>query len=375
MTTERSTRRSNSEGSYYTRPDGRVQFRIRVRGQRVTGYGRTKSEAKAAAMEKVRRLGSRPAPDTVALLVDDYAADGHEAHGIAASTLDARLSQLRTKVVPVIGSRRVDAVSEKVAGELVRGLSGSSATRVAAYKAVVALFDYAKGRGLVGVNVFRLIDRPSQGRTASRQMTTAQARAILAKAKGSRYEVAAWLMIGCGMRRGEVIALRWADVDLDAGSLTVTGSVTRTSAGLLRGEPKTRRGRRSAPLSPEVVTALKAQRKRQASERLKAGEAWTESDLVLATEVGGMVEPRNLSRAWATWAKAAGMTDTGTHVGRHYAATALLSSGAASVADVAAMLGHDPVVLLRTYATAAVTGQRAAAEALGSALSMAADEA
>ena len=368
-------RRSNAEGTYYTRPDGRVQFRIRVEGQRVTGYGATKSAAKAAAMEKVRVLGSRRQPVTVKVLVDEYEAEGHAALGIAPTTLDARMSQLRTKVVPVIGARRVDAVTKRMAADLIRGLPGSSATRTAAYKAVVAVFDYAESRGLIGANVFRQVKRPPQGKASARQMTTAQARAILTAAKGSRYEAAAWLMVGCGLRRGEVVALRWDDVDLDAGTLTITASATRTSAGLNRGEPKTQRGRRTAPLSSEVVTILRAHRKRQAGEKLRAGLAWQPTGLVLATEVGGMVEPRNLSRAWATWAKAAGLTDTGTHVARHYAATALLSSGAASVADVAAMLGHDPVVLLRTYASAAVQGQRAAAEALGTALGVTTSEA
>lgn len=368
MASAEKTRRGNAEGSYYTRPDGRVQFRVRVDGQRVTGYGRNKSEAKAASMEKVRTLGNRREPVTVKVLAEQYAAEGHEAHGIAATTFDARVSQLSTKIVPVMGAKRVDAITKRMAADLVQSLPGSSATRTAAYKAAVALFDYAEGRGLIGANVFREVKRPAQGRAATRQMTTDEARAILKNAKGSRHEVAAWLMIGCGLRRGEVVALRWADVDLDGATLTVTGSVTRTSAGLLRGEPKTQRGRRTAPLSPEVVTALRAHRKRQAGEKLRAGEEWQPSDLVLATEFGGMVEPRNLSRAWANWAKASGMTDTGTHLGRHFAATALLSSGAASVADVAAMMGHDPVVLLRTYASAAVKGQRTAAEALGSTL-------
>jgi integrase len=90
--------------------------------------------------------------------------------------------------------------------------------------------------------------------------------------------------------------------------------------------------------------------------------------LVLTNGVGGLVEPRTLSRAWEEWAKAAGVEDTGTHLGRHYAATSLLASGAASVADVAALLGHDPAVLLNTYATAVAAGQRAAVDVLGASL-------
>jgi len=70
--------------------------------------------------------------------------------------------------------------------------------------------------------------------------------------------------------------------------------------------------------------------------------------------------PRAISRVWRSWARQAGLEDTGTHLGRHYAATTLLASGRASVADVSGMLGHEPSVLLSTYANAAaqVSGPR-----------------
>lgn len=156
---------------------------------------------------------------------------------------------------------------------------------------------------------------------------------------------------------------------VDAGRLTVTGNVTRTrSAGLHRGTTKSRRGRRAVPLGPEVVEALREHRKVQAAERLAAA-AWADSDLVITNEAGGLVDPRALSRVFAAWATAAGVEDTGTHLGRHFAATMMLSSGRASVADVAAVLGHDPAVLLTTYAAAVSQGQQAAAGALGAVLS------
>lgn len=97
---------------------------------------------------------------------------------------------------------------------------------------------------------------------------------------------------------------------------------------------------------------------------------WADTDLVVTNEVGGLVEPRSLSRAWHGWARKAKVTDRGTHAGRHNAATTMLASGRASVADVAAQLGHDPAVLLNTYAVAVVDGQRAASDALGDSLSV-----
>ena len=230
--------------------------------------------------------------------------------------------------------------------------------------AVVRVLDLAVDRALLAHNVARDVKRPRAVEAADRTCTPDQARLILKAAKGHRYGVAAWLSYGCGLRRGEMLALRWSDIDLDAGRLAVTGNVTRTSAGLLRGATKNRRGQRIVPLGPEVAEALKEHRKAQAAERL-AAQVWQDPDLVLANEVGGLVEPRALSRVFAERATAAGVEDTGTHLGRHFAATLMLSSGRASVADVAAVMGHDPAVLLATYASAASEGQQAAAEALG----------
>ena len=121
-------------------------------------------------------------------------------------------------------------------------------------------------------------------------------------------------------------------------------------------------------MPPVVTEALRAHKRRQTAEQLAAGSSWEQTGLVLTTELGGTVEPRTLSRVWQQWARRAGVEDTGTHTGRHYAASTLLASGAASVADVAAQLGHDPAVLLNTYAVAVADGQRAAAEILGASL-------
>lgn len=110
-------------------------------------------------------------------------------------------------------------------------------------------------------------------------------------------------------------------------------------------------------------------------ERLAAGDLWADSGHVLTTHHGQVLEPRNYSRVWSGWAAAAKLPNKGTHTGRRYAATRLLASGRASVADVAAALGHDPSVLLNTYAIAVADGQLSAADALGATLNPRSDAA
>lgn len=361
------SKRGNGEGTFERRPGKRWRYRVLVNGQRIDGYGATKPEAKAQAEARAAIVGERPARDTFAEMYAEWCSLDPSTVGLRPTTRDQYATLVRAHLSSLDGVR-LDRLDKRTAAAALRLPSTSPSVRRATYAALVKVLDYAVDAGLVGVNVARQVPRPPAPEARNREVSADDAQAILEQAKGHRYEVAAWLAFGCGLRRGEVLALRWSEVDLKAGTLTVSGNVTRSSAGLQRGATKTRRGRRNVPAPAVVVQALKAHKKRQTTEQLAAGSAWEPTGLVVTTELGGLVEPRTLSRVWQRWAKDAGVTDTGTHTGRHYAASTLLASGAASVADVAAQLGHDPAVLLNTYAVAVAEGQRAASHALGASL-------
>lgn len=369
--TEQAKRRANKEGTYYKRPRGGWLFRVTVNGHRVSGSGATRKAAKDAAIERGRLVGDRMTKGTVAELVDEWSALSPAALDIKATTADQYRSLLRSRVVPVIGHVRVDSLTKRAVAEVFPSDGAAPSTTLrATYAALVRVLDYAVGRGFVAVNVAREVPRPAAPESKPRHVDREAVATFLAAAEGERLEVAAWLGYGCGLRRGEILGLHWSDVDLDSGLLTVSGNLTRSSAGLVRGTPKTKRGRRIVPVPAQVVERLRAHRRRQAAEQLAAGAAWASVGAVLTNEIGGYVEPRELSRHWRAWAKRAKLPDTGTHVGRHYAAATLLASGRASVADVAAAMGHDPAVLLNTYAVAVAAGQRAASDALGASLSV-----
>jgi len=359
------------EGTMTRRPNGTYQYRVMVEGRRIATYGKTQGEARAKMAARIALLGDQSKGVEFGALLDAWIAVGPKELNLAPTTFDQYRYLLSKHVRPVLEHRQVESITAKDVHRTIRGIQRSASTRRSTFSALNHIMALAVDRELVGANVMRLAKRPKLNDSPKRELTQDEAIAMLMTAKGHRWEIAVWLSLGAGLRRGEALGLRWDDVDLAAKRLHVTGNVTRSSAGLIRGKPKTRRGTRNVPLNAEVVDALRQHRKRQAEERLRAGGAWNDSGHVITNEIGGVGEPRKLSRVWKKWAIAVGLKDTGTHVGRYYAATTLIASGLASVADIAEMLGHDPTVLLKTYASSTALGQRAASDALGAALSSA----
>ena len=130
----------------------------------------------------------------------------------------------------------------------------------------------------------------------ARYLAAADVARLLDAAKPLRYYVAVVVMAATGLRRGEVCGLSWSDVDLTRGELRVRHTLSRVDRELVLSEPKTDRSRRRVPLHSGVVDHLKAWRKQQVVERLAAGNQWTDTKMVFATELGMTVDPRNLLR-------------------------------------------------------------------------------
>lgn len=117
-----------------------------------------------------------------------------------------------------------------------------------------------------------------------------------------------------GMRPGEFTGLRWEDVDFDTGVISVLQFLKHSRGTLWQGDTKTRQSRRrfkAPPATLATLATLESYRAGQAAEKLKAGEAWTDTAIVFTTEVGTPIDPANLRRAFRALIKAAGTADIG----------------------------------------------------------------
>ncbi len=153
-----------------------------------------------------------------------------------------------------------------------------------------------------------------------------------------------------GLRRGELLGLRWRDVDLDAGLLHVVQSAQwLPGQGWSFRQPKTHHGRRPVALAPATVEVLREHRRRQLEDRLALGEAYRDHDLVFATPLGTPIDTSNLRRAWDRIVNAAGLPHLRFHDIRHIHATLMLAGGVHPKV-VAERLGHANVgITLDTY--------------------------
>lgn len=153
---------------------------------------------------------------------------------------------------------------------------------------------------------------------------------------------------GDGMRRGELCGLRWRDVDLLLGVVTIAR--TRVVADtVLESVPKTRAGERKLALDDDTLAAIQAWRRNQAEERLRMGSGWRDHGLVFVDEAGEPPHPETISRWWREAVARAGVPAIRLHDARHTAATVMLRAGV-PVKVVSQRLGHaDVAVTMRVY--------------------------
>jgi integrase len=215
--------------------------------------------------------------------------------------------------------------------------------------------------GLVSRNVAKLVDPPRVRRPEIRPLTPEQARTLLEAARGDRLEALYTVALAVGLRQGEALGLRWDDIDLDRGWLTVRNALQRLGPGWQLVEPKTARCRRTIALPSVVAAALQSHRTRQLQERLWAGARWQENDFVFASRIGTPLDGTNVTRRFQQLLRRSGLPRQRFHDLRHACASLLLAQGV-HPRVVMETLGHSQVGLtMNTYSHVIPALQREAA--------------
>jgi integrase len=258
--------------------------------------------------------------------------------------------QLR-RVTDIIGGVKLCDLREthvqRVRDQLIeRGLAPATVART--LSVLDSALTMAHVTGLIQRNPadHRVVRRPAGKTRGFVVVTPDMARDILSAVGGTPWELPVHLALLAGLRREEVLGLRWQDVDLDAGHLSVRQAVTFAKGSrenIHIGPPKTEAGSRDFAIGSELVAVLKKHRTTQLQRRIALGAAWRDLDLVYDRGDGGLTDPHVFSLRWRAWAKDRfpGLTF---HNLRHGFATLALPAGA-PIEVVSKVMGHSNVAI------------------------------
>jgi integrase len=194
-------------------------------------------------------------------------------------------------------------------------------------------------------NVATLVEPPKSRREEVRPFSEEEARRLLDAVAGDRLDALYATALALGLRQGELLGLRWEDVDLAENKLEV-----RRQLQQLRGQPpilkalKTRASRRTLDLPPALVERLAVHRERQRREHVARGEDWAGEGLLFPSTAGTPLIPRNLTRHYKRLLRRAGLPERRFHDLRHTAASLMFGHGLEATA-VQRVLGHSSIAI------------------------------
>lgn len=360
-------RRGPHEGSIYERADGRWAAVVHVgyqNGRRVrrSFYAATRAEAAAKLL-----VAQRAAADGLPLPAARLTVAAYLGGWLAAKAPELRPATLRSyrgicknHLVPALGRIRLAVLSPAdVRRMLVAELAAGKSPRTVGYIRGVLRVALAQGvrDGLLPRNVAALAEPPRVPAYAATTLDPAQARTFLRSVADDRLAALYTVAVARGLRQGEALGLRWEEIDLDVGTLTVRAALQRVGGHLARVEPKSRTRCRTLPLPAFAVAALREHRRRQRQERLLAGSAWHETGYVFVTTIGTPLDGRKVTRELQAHLAAVGLPRLRFHDLRHSCASLLLAQGV-NPRTVMELLGHSQVSLtlnLYSHVPAALT--------------------
>lgn len=386
MARRRGGKRARGEGSIYQIEDGTWRGAISIGGgKRKYARGDTQADVVRQLTElKAQRDQGLPISTTGRSLTLGQFLD-HWIESVGPSkrpkTMDSYAGHIRVHLKPALGHVRLaelttQQVQRAISGWSRGGLKARTVQRI--HATLRAALNKAEQWGMVTRNVAatRLVDLPKIEEFERQPLTLDEARRFLDAVRGHRLEALYAVALALGLRQGEALGLRWQDLDLDAGRLSVRWQMQRNPRGEQvieidgnRGlvPVKTHRSRRPISVPDALVAGIRAHRALQRRERLMAGDAWQDFDLVFTTTKGRPLDGSEETRRFQRLLAAAGIPRRRFHEMRHSCGTMLAALGV-PLRDVQAILGHANIQTTMTYVHATPEAQAEAARRIGRAL-------
>ena len=344
------TKRSYGSGNILERSPG--VFLVRYRDNAGKRHNETvrgnRKRAEAVLTERRTSLETGSFSGKKKLTVGAYLQDWLETYAVTnctAKTVQGYKQSINCYTGPISGItlQKLDAthIQPIYAGMIKRGLSNRSVD--ALHKALSIAFNTAVKQGTIKRNILDAVIAPKVIKKEVEVWDTETRAKAMTILRESQYGDFYQLGLMTGMRRGELAGLKWANVNLASKHLQVVNTLQRiTGQGLMNGQPKTERSRRSIALSPDTVSLLHEIRGKQITQQLEVADAWTDSGYVFTHPDGMPIDPNLATRAFKKVVTTSGLPKLTIHGLRHTHATILLEQGV-NPKVVSERLGHASV--------------------------------
>jgi len=331
-------RRGSGEGAVYQRESDERWVAVVDAGyingkrRRFTGYGETRKEA-AAQLPELKRRAKLAQQETASIrTVKDFFSYWMTTKvkiDKAPRTVESYQGVIDNHIVPVIGPKRL-AMLERV--DIQRMLDVVAAKEKIGPRSVENVRDVALNAFNDAIKWRMIDDNPAKHTAIAKvpesdrgAITVEDAKRLFNQVKDDRFEALYIIASIYGLRRGECLGLRWADIDTGSNMIRVRQQVVVVNNAPLITPLKTRKSNRDLPLLEDVANALDRRRERQAVERLLAADQWREHGLIFSSTVGTPYQPANLHKRWHAHLKRAGLVPVPFHSLRHTAASFLVA--------------------------------------------------
>lgn len=363
--TRNGARRASGEGTVFQRPDGKWVARLPPdprTGRRREFWGATQAEAcdrRAAHIKRAHVHGDVVDEDpTLASYLAEWL-DHTATPRIRPSTVQCYRTCINARIVPEIGRIRLSQLRAVHVRQMMDVIARRASPRTANLTRTVlrkALEDARRDRVLIGDNAASLAGSMKEPHREPQHLDAEALGRFLASVADHPLRAVFVVAASTGMRQGEILGVRWRDLDLDVATptLTVRGQLQRVGGRFCHVEPKTTKSARTIPLSPNLVAMLKAHKAGQARRRLELGKLWRNPlDLVFTNDGGGPLRGEWVTRSFQAALATTGLPVLRFHDLRHSAATLMLERNGGDLKAVSTTLGHSTITLTaNTYAHA-----------------------
>jgi integrase len=356
-------RNANGEGTIYRRKDGRYEgaaYFLTTNGQRrrVRVYGKTRSDVHKKLIEaKLQAQRGIPLPERNWKLNDylDYWQENTVRTKRRPATYHRTEAVIRIYLKPGLGNFTLANLSVQTVQQFIDRQLDEGRTIAVVHtirKILSAALTQAMREELLFRNVARLVELPCYKPDEVHPWTVDETERFLEAARSDPLYPAFALVVQYGFRRGEILGLRWCDIDFEKRLLHVRQQLQRVGGELRLGDVKTNAGRRTEPLTDSAWNLLKNQHNKQQVARELAGDTWQQPDapdaeLVFTTRSGRPIEPRNFFRSFQRICEQHGIRRITVHHVRHTNATLQMNLGTHD-RHIQAILGHADVSTTRS---------------------------